>query len=45
MNPVITFLQHAWQFHPILTVVLGVVFFPEIEVVFLVLALLFALVS
>lgn len=45
MNPVVHFLQNAWQFHPIITVLLGLIFFPEIEVIFAILALLFAVVA
>lgn len=45
MNPVIEFLRHAWLFHPVLTVVLGVLFFPEVEFTFVILALLFSALS
>lgn len=40
MNPVIVAVQHFYQIHPIVTIILGVVFFPEIELVILGLALL-----
>lgn len=45
MNPVLNAVQHFFQLHPIVTVLLGVVFFPEIELVILGLALLAFLAS
>lgn len=40
MNPVLEAVNHFWHVHPFLTLLLGVAFFPEIELVIVLLALL-----
>jgi len=43
-DPIAEFVLQAWNIHPILTVFLGLVFFPEIEIVFALLILIAAFV-